>query len=172
MLCSQEQAWNVNTSGLGKKNTFYTFKLNDCVANVESIARNGLRKRAAEMLNTPVSILGLKGIRKLACELVSWPIELSPAQLEISLRHLVEFTGFPPVLPKRLTGYFDVPDNHAGGRDVFAGLLRRLAEEYTEPFWTEAAVFFDQSGEKLMELTGTVCDFMRARLSQQQNCYL
>ena len=94
-----EQAWNVNIPGLGKKNTFYTFEFNGQVADVESIARNGLRKRALEMLEAPVSMLGLKGMRKLARELTGWPEELSTTQLDASLRHLAEFTGFPPVPP-------------------------------------------------------------------------
>ncbi|MEW6508287.1 MAG: BtrH N-terminal domain-containing protein [Bacteroidota bacterium] len=60
-----ERAWNINIPGLGKKNTFYTFELNKVVADIESIARNGLYKRARGMLNAPVSMLGLKGMRKL-----------------------------------------------------------------------------------------------------------
>lgn len=40
-----------------------------------------------------------------------------------------EFTGFPPVPPNRLTGYFDAPDSHAAGREVFAGLLAILADD-------------------------------------------
>jgi hypothetical protein len=55
-----ERAWNINIPGLGKKNTFYTFELNNVVADVESIARNGLHKRARGMLNAPVSMLGLE----------------------------------------------------------------------------------------------------------------
>jgi len=155
-----EQAWNVNIPGLGKKNTFYTFEFNGQVADVESIARNGLRKRATEMLNAPVNMLGLKGMRKLARELIRWPDELSPAQLDICLRHLVEFTGFPPVPPSQLTGYTDAPDNHAAGRDIFASLLRKLSTAYGEPSWAEAASHFDRSAEKTVELTDVVCDFI------------
>lgn len=158
-----EQAWNVNIPGLGKKNTFYTFEFNGQVADVETIARNGLRKRAAEMLAAPVSMLGLKGMRKLARELPGWPDELSPAQLDVSLRHLVEFTGFPPVPPSQLTGHSDAPDNHAAGRDVFSNLLRRLADDYSQPSWEEAAKHFDQSARKLILLTDITCDFILGR---------
>jgi hypothetical protein len=155
-----EQAWNVNIPGLGKKNTFYTFEFNDQVADVESIARNGLQKRAAEMLAPTVGMLGIKGMRKLAHELPHWPGELTPTQLDICLRHLVEFTGFPPVPPSRLTGYSDAPDNHSAGRDIFAGLLRELSADYGEPTWAEAAQYFDQSAKVLEELTDTVCDYI------------
>ena len=154
-----EPAWDVTIPGMGKKNTFYMFTFNDQVADVETITRKGLVKQAAAMLDAPVSILGLKGMRKLARELPAWPRQLSADQLEISLRHLTEFTGFPPVPPNRLTGY-DAPDNHAAGRDVFAGLLRGLAETYAMPAWAEAARLFEQSGRHLVALTDAVVDYL------------
>jgi hypothetical protein len=155
-----EPAWNVNVPGLGKKNTFYTFYFDDQVADVETIARKGLAKRATEMLEAPVSMLGIKGMRKLARELAQWPEELTSNQLECSLRHLAEFTGFPPMPPNRLTGYHDASDNHGGGRDIFAGLLRRMAADCTEPAWTEAANLFDQSSRTLEEMTDIIVDFL------------
>jgi hypothetical protein len=157
-----EGAWNINIPGLGKKNTFYTFTLNEHVANVETIAHQGLLKRATAMLEAPVSMLGLKGLRKLARELPHWPQELSTKQLDVSLRHLVEYTGFPPVPPNRLTGY-DAPDNHGGGREVFAGLLERLAEQYTEPAWADAAPLFKQSARELEKVTDSVVDFILSK---------
>jgi hypothetical protein len=155
-----ELAWDVTIPGMGKKNTFYTFEFNDQVADVETIARKGLLKRATEMLEPPVSMFGIKGMRKLARELPQWPKELDTKQLNISLRHLVEFTGFPPVLPNRLTGYYDAPDDHAGGRNVFAGLLRWLAREYDKPVWIEVAILFEQSGQVLVELTDAAVDLI------------
>jgi len=159
-----EQAWNVSIPGLGKKNTFYTFKFNGQVADVESITRNGLQKSATEMREAPVSMLGLKAMYKLALELPHWPGELSPTHLDISLRHLVEFTGFPPVPPSHLTGFSDAPNNHAAGRDIFTGLLRKLSVDYSEPSCAEAALYFDQSAEKLVELTDTICDFILGQM--------
>ena len=95
--------------------------------------------------------------------------ELNAEQLDISLHHLtctarsrkwVEFTGFPPVPPNRLSGYHDAPDNHAAGRDVFAALLRQLAEVYGEPAWAEAAALFDCSSQALAALTDVVVDLL------------
>jgi hypothetical protein len=97
------------------------------LADVEAITRRGLQKRAIEMLAPPTSMFGIKGMRKLARELTKWPEELDAKQINVSPCHLVEFTGFPPIMPNRLTGY-GAPDNHAGERDVFAGLLRQLAD--------------------------------------------
>ena len=165
-----EQAWNVNIPGLGKKNTLYTFEFNKQVSDVESIARNGLEKRANEMLKAPTSMFGLKGMRKLARELILWPDDLTTGQLEFCLRHLVEFTGFPPVPPNRLTGFHDAPENHAAGRDVFADLLRKLSEVYTEPRWKKASNYFDQSARQLEELTDKVCDFILGQSNSLESC--
>jgi hypothetical protein len=107
-------------------------------------------------------------MHKLARELIRWPDELTVAQLDVCLRHLVEFTGFPPVPPFQLTGYSDAPENHAAGRDIFSGLLRKLAEEYDEPRWVEASHYFDQSGKKLEELTDKVCDFILGKIDTLQ----
>jgi hypothetical protein len=154
-----QAAWNVRNPGLGKQNTFYAFTFNERVAEVETIARRGLVKRAAAMLDAPVSMLGIKGMRKLARELPRWSVELGPRPLDFSLRHLAEFTGFPPVPPNRLSGY-SAPDNHRGGRDVFAGLLRRLAGDYAEPSWAKAAPFFDRAALLLEKATDAVVDFL------------
>jgi hypothetical protein len=154
-----EPAWDINTPGMGKKNTFYTFEFNDHVADVETIARQGLLKWAAEMLEPPVSMFGIKGMRKLARELPRWTEELDAKQLDVSLRHLVEFTGAPPVPPNRLTGV-DAPDDHTAGRAIFAGLLRRLAADYEMPIWAESADVFEQSGQVLAEMTDAVVDYL------------
>ncbi len=157
-----EAAWNVHVPGLGKKNTFYTFTFNPTVAEVETIARRGLLKRAAAMLEAPASLVGLKALRKLARELPHWPTELGARQLDASLRHLVEFTGFPPVPPNRLSGY-DAPDNHGAGREVFAGLLRRLAADYAMPGWRDAADWFERSAGEIGKVTDSVVDFILGR---------
>ena len=153
----------MNTYSAGNSKQPNTFAFNDRVADVETIAREGLRKRAIAMLEPPASMFGVKGMRKLVRELPRWPEELDPKQLDISLRHLVEFTGAPPIPPLRLMGgvgemEMDVPDDHTAGRDIFAGLLRQLSEEYEMPVWAEAAALFEQSGQTLVVLTDTVVD--------------
>jgi hypothetical protein len=119
----------------------------------------GLRKKAELMLAPPVSMFGIKGMRKLARELPRWPEELNAEQLDGALRNMVEFTGFPPALPNRLTGY-DAPDNHAAGRDGFAALLTQLAGPYDRPAWKEAAALFEQSGQVLERMTNAAVDFI------------
>lgn len=154
-----EAAWNVHLPGMGHKNTFYTFTFNPQIADIATIAHQGLLRRATAMLAAPASMFGIRGMRKLAHELPHWGEVLSARQLDASLLHLVEYTGFPPVLPNRLTGQA-APDNHGAGREVFAGLLRRLAGEYGEPSWAEAAPCFERSAQLLGQMTGSVVDFI------------
>lgn len=154
-----ELAWDVNIPGMSKRNTFYTFEFDGHVADVESITREGLHKHAVSMLAPPVNMLGIKGMRKLARELPRWPEELDQKQLDVSLRHLAEYTGMPPVPPGRLTGY-EAPDHHTAGRDVFAGLLRELGGEYGMPAWIASAALLEQSGRTLVELTDEIVDFI------------
>jgi len=156
-----EAAWNVHIPGMSKRNTFYTFKFNGQVADVESIAHEGLRKHSAFMLNPPTSMFGIKGMRKLVRELRQWPAELGRAQTEVCLRHLVEFTGVPPMPPFRLIGWQgDEPEDHTAGRVGFAQLLRQLANDYQMPVWNEAADLFEQSGQVLESLTEVVVDYV------------
>jgi hypothetical protein len=156
-----ELAWNVHIPGMSKRNTFYTFRFNGQVADVETIAREGLRKHSAFMLDPPTSMFGIKGKRKLARELPKWPDELGSEQTDVCLRHLAEFTGVPPMPPFRLIGWAgDEPEDHTAGRVGFAGLLRQLARDYQVPAWDTAAVLFEQSGQVLESLTEMVVDYV------------
>ncbi len=157
-------AWDVNLPGLSDKNTLFAFEFNEQVADAFTIARRGLRRCADSMLNPPASMFGLRGMSKLARELPRWPQELNSRQLEASLLHLVEYTGFPPNVPNRITGY-DAPDNHTAGRDGFAALLKRLAKTYSQPGWKKAAAPFDQSGQAIRQFTDLVVDYIQARSS-------
>jgi hypothetical protein len=150
-------AWDVDVPGLSKKNTLFAFEFGDHVGNVETIVREGLRNKADTMLDPPTSMFGVKGMRKLARELPGWPDELDEVHLDASLRWLAEYTGTPPQAPNRLTG-LDAPDKHDGGREGFGRLLDRLAEDYGEAAWAEAADLFRQSGQGLAALTDAVVD--------------
>ena len=154
-----QRAWDVHVPGLSRRNTLFTFEFDAQAADVASIVYQGLRKKAELMLAPPVSMFGIKGMRKLARELPHWREELTAEQVDGALRNMVEFTGFPPAPPNRLTGY-DAPDNHAAGRDGFAALLTRLAEPYDRPAWKEAAALFEQSGQVLERMTDATVDFI------------
>ena len=154
-------AWNVHIPGMSKRNTFYTFRFNQQVADVETITREGWRKHASFMLHPPTSMFGIKGMRKLARELSNWPTELGHEQAGICLRHLAEFTGVPPMPPFRLIGWAgDEPEDHTAGRAGAATLLRQSAQDYRMPAWESAATLFEQSGQVLATLTDEVVDYV------------
>jgi hypothetical protein len=150
-------AWDVHVPGMSRKNTLFAFEMDARVAHVRSIVHEGLLHKARFMLEPPTSMFGIKGMRKLAHELPHWPKELGTDLLDTCLRNLVEYTGFPPALPNRITGY-DTPDDHTAGRNGFADLLTRLAGDYDRPVWAEAAPLFERSGAALEELTDAVVD--------------
>jgi hypothetical protein len=150
-------AWDVDVPGLSKKNTLFVFEFGDAVADVETIVGEGLRAKAAIMLDPPTSMFGVKGMHKLARELPGWPDELDEAHLDASLRWLAEYTRTPPQVPNRLAG-LDAPESHDGGRNGFAGLLDRLAGDYGTPAWAEAADLLRESGRALQALTDAVVD--------------
>ena len=157
-----EKAWDVNLPGRGKKNTFYAFQFQDRIAGIPEIVQRSLPKRAAEVLNPPVGFMGIPGMRKLAREFAGWQAELTSAQLDQSLQHLVTFTcSVVPMLPARLLPYpVDIRDSHAATRDRFAGLLEDLASEYRRPRWKTAARHFRTSGEQISRITDRVCDYL------------
>lgn len=153
------EAWNVNLPGLSKPNTLFRFTFDDTLPDVEKIATAGLRQLADSVLNPPASLFGIKGMRKLARELPQWPLELTVQQTEACVRHLVEYTGFPPMLPSRLAG-FEMPAKHHAGRRSFAGLLVRLGESYARPAWAAAAQRFFESGTVFEQLTDVLVNYL------------
>ena len=153
-------AWDVRTPGYSDRNTLYAFHLNAEVADVLTIAERALRQKAGFMLHPPTSMFGIPGIRKLARELPAWPEQLAAEALRTSLYTLAEYTGHPPTLPSRLTGYTDAPDQHDAGRGGFADMLSWLAQTYQRPAWAEAAVLFGQSGQAVRKFTDAIVDYL------------
>lgn len=159
-----EQAWNVDVPGISLKNTFFVFQFGEDTPGIETIVTQGLQHCAEAMLKPPAGMFGVRGMRKLAEELPLWPQELNAAQLDASLRHLAEYTGFPPMLPDRLTG-FQVPNVHAGARDNLAKLLKQLAAQYQRSEYNHAAELLGQAGKQIEALTEQVVDFILRKSS-------
>jgi hypothetical protein len=153
-------AWDVRTPGYSERNTLFAFRFNGEVADVLTIAERALRRKAEFMLRPPTSMFGIPGIRKLARELPAWPDQLAPEALRTSLYTLAEYTGHPPTLPNRLTGYTDAPDRHDAGRGGLADVLIQLAQSYQRPAWAEAANLFRQSGQVVRDFTDAIVDHL------------
>lgn len=150
-----EKAWGINVPGFSKNNTFYVINFKD-IKDLKTIVYNGLKKKVQLNLNPPVSFLGIKGIRKLSQEFSNWEKELSQEEYEKSLLHLLEYSGYPPILPKELSFRSDRSNEAAiymGGRNVLSKTLELLSVKYSEPMWKESAQLFYQSGKIIEKLT-------------------
>lgn len=96
-----EGAWAVNLPGLSKNNTLFIVRFQEDSNSIRRIVYEGLKKKSACNLNSPVSFLRIKGLKKLIGEFPSWKIGLIKEYYKKSLRHFVEYSGNPPMLPPR-----------------------------------------------------------------------
>lgn len=154
-----QEAWNVRVPGQGKPNTHYTLRLNQRPADLETIWRRALKKRARLFLEPPVGFLGVRGMKKAQKEISGWVDELEPYAWEESLRSLATFTcSVVPNLPQTLMPYpLGYEDPHHACRDRFAKELAAAAETYHENTWVQAAALFQKSGLQIGRLTELAC---------------
>lgn len=160
-----ERAWAVNLPGFSKNNTLFIVRFQENINSLKRIVYEGLKKKSACNLNPPVSFLGIKGLKKLIGEFPSWRIELRKEDYEKALRHFVEYTGNPPMLPPEIIVndckiMKDFPNNHTGARDKLAQILMFNAIQYGEERWNESAELFEQTGRLISELTGVITEFL------------
>lgn len=154
-LAGLQAAWNVRVPGQGKPNTLFTFKFHDTLADLETIWRKGLKKRANLFLSPPVGFMGLSGMRRVQTEMGHWHDELGdPAWME-SLRSLATFTcSKVPNPPQALLRYpLGYEDPHQACRDRFAMELADAARTCNMDNWIQAADLFKHSGEHIGRLT-------------------
>lgn len=149
-----QSAWDIDVPGFSKSNTYYTFTFDSDINSIENIVYNGLKKKCAQNLNSPVSFIGINGIKKLAKEFPKWSKVLPNQSYIDSLMHFVEYTGFPPSLPSDLTDNQNGSEsNHKASRDKFAEILMWGNEQYANPSWGKAAKLFNKSGEIIEQMT-------------------
>jgi hypothetical protein len=165
-----KQAWNVYNPGQGVKNTLFMLDFNDQPADLEHIARVGLKKRAACFLHPKTGFMGLAGLHKLAKDFANWERELTPEGLRASLTFLVTFNcSAVPLLPQRLLPYpLEHHDPHQAVRDRFAAQLRELSGQFGVAAWAEAAAHFEASGQHQQRLTELVCDYLQGESQSLQ----
>ncbi|MFT5873486.1 MAG: hypothetical protein ACI8WT_002431 [Clostridium sp.] len=145
-----EKAWNVNVPGLSKKNTLFTFDFENNLNNVKSIFYKSLKSKVDDNLHLKVNFIGVKAFDKLAKEIGKWNLEVSSAEYKNCLLHLVEYTGFPPIVPDECT----MPDNnHNGARFQFSQLLLWGSKMYDEAYLEKAAIKFMKSGKLIEQLS-------------------
>lgn len=139
-----KKAWDVDISGLSKKNTLFIFNFKDEVNDVKAIFFKALKEKVNTNLHARINIIGLKAFRKLASEINSWDKELTKEQYEKCLLHVVEYAGFPPFVPD---DYTKINTTHDGGRFAFANLLKWGADAYYIPELKIASDKFIESGK-------------------------
>ena len=152
------KAMAVETPGYSKKNTYFTFDFYKS-ESVKDIVLNGFRKKAEFNLNPPVSIFGIKGMKKMINEIGNWKNEISAEEYEKCLLNMVEFSGFPPILPEKLSGFpIDEKINHMAGRDALATVLTDFGEKNEYKKYVEAGRIFSDSGKIIEEVVFDTCD--------------
>lgn len=152
-----QSSWNVDVPGFSKAYTYYVFNFKKAVRPIEEIFKIGLKKKCVQNLESEVSFIGINGIKKIAKEFPKWQNELSHESYIASLKHFVEYTGFPPALPFELTGDCDSSlATHKASRDVFADLLNYGCEAYCKKAWGSAAALFNFSGEIIEQMTDLI----------------
>lgn len=152
--------WSFNVPGFSKPNTYYTFAFKD-INSIESIVYKGLKKKCIQNLNAPVSFIGIKGIRKIAKEFLLWSKELAHQSYIDSLKHFVEYAGFPSSLPDSLTDRSDDFNiSHKASRDKFAEILIWTGQKFNKPEWERAADLFNESGEIFEQMTDMIIKYI------------
>jgi hypothetical protein len=163
--CDLKKAWAVNIPGFSKCNTLFISRFREDINSIRKIVYEGLKRKSENNLNAPVNFIGIKGVKKLIDEFPCWKTELTKEDYEKSLRHIVEYTGTPPMLPPELiTSDFkkmkDIPNNHTGARDKLAQILKHYAIQYNEQQWNESADLFNQTGRLISELTNGITEYL------------
>jgi hypothetical protein len=157
-----EKAMNINVPGFSKKNTLFKINFANSISSIKDIVYKGLKKKAYFNLNPPVSFMGINGMRKFIREFPNWHKELEKAEFIDALKHLLEYTGFPPQLPTQVSsnGNEEKTFSCAAARDKLAILLKYCSNEYNEPAWNETAEIFNESGKEIIKLSNVLTDFL------------
>jgi hypothetical protein len=162
-----ERAMDVGRFGAARSNTFYSFRFDAAVKGIDArdtVARI-LRSRGEAYLDPGSRSEGLAALRCFIADLPSWERDMSPRELDASLRYMASHTcSAAPMPPRRLARFPVDPrfESHRGLRDVFAGLLRSVGAEYSITGCAEAAELFDRSGNFFQSLTDEVSDYAGA----------
>jgi len=135
-----EQAMNVSTPGLSKKNSYRVFAIANKMPSELEVTRKGFAAKAARMLKPPVNLLGIPAMRKLAKDIASWTDEAC-------FDHMVAYAGMtPPLIDKTL-------QNNDAMRFRQEALIREMGTKYDNKKWIEAAGLFHSSGELILKLS-------------------
>jgi len=156
-----EEALNVQKTDLSDKNAMCTVQFEKKLPDVHEIAVKAFAEKARNMLEPPVTFLGIKGMRKLAKEFGAWKNELSEDEYRAVLQNIVMFTGTVPQLPDA----FLKPEErngiqHKAAREKLVYVLEELSARYGITAWEQSAHEFEKSGDLLSQMTGKMTDYL------------
>lgn len=158
-----KKAWEVEKSVIGGSNEFIEIDFTDKLKSTCEIADIALKKKAKEMLEPPVSFVGIKGIRKAAKEFPKWEHELSPAGYKNSLMNMLEFIGTVPKLPNIVMG-FNAPEDegmrYEGCREKLGSMLHMLGQRYQRKAWSQAGELFFESGKCFAQIAALIVAYL------------
>jgi len=137
-----EKAWDAPSPGFSKKNTLRIFTFEKNPPAPKDVFFAGLKKKTAINLARVPDFIGVSAFGKLAREIMDWQQELGSEAYQSCLSHLVEYFGFPPLVPTSSKG---LKKSHHGGRPQFAALLRWGAKEYNKEALGILSGLFDDS---------------------------
>jgi hypothetical protein len=157
------KAWEVEKTPLGGPNEFVEIDFADKLKNTCEIAELALRKKAMEMLEPPVSFIGIRGLRKAAKEFANWEKELSSEGYRNSLLNMLEFMGTVPKLPNLVMG-FDAPEDESiryqACREKMGNMLNSLGKTYRHRNWMDAGELFLESGKCFEGMAGLITNYL------------
>lgn len=156
-----EDSWNMNVPF-----TLFTAEFNN-PRSLQEIVNAGLSKKAELILNSiSNNNIGANSIKEFGYNLLLWKERLYKEEYRRRMFHFVEYTGFPPLLPKELLPYEPVNDSvHMGARDVISKVLIDVSQKYNKPYCKQSAELFYESGEIIKEITEDVTAFLLGRAS-------
>jgi hypothetical protein len=147
-----EKSLDVNVPRMSKKNTIRSFAIPQKLPSEFIIARKGFSYKAERFLKPPVRLFGLPAMRKLAEEIFEW-------NNKKCFEHMVTYATAPPLLSETF-------ENSHGMQFWQADVLSKLGSKYKMKNWTEAALFFRQSGNRITKLCEAALKQAKQKVSQ------
>ena len=137
-LVDLENAWNVSTPGLGKRNRFVILNIPEQIPQTTATIRQSILDECQTMLEPPVSMLGIPAMKKLAREIAHWPQELGITRTGACLKQVREYLSSPP----------DASGTHlTAGRDIYIAFLREAEQMAGYDFSGAINLFYTSIGQ-------------------------
>jgi len=153
-------AWQRGEPGYIKRNAVITFSLSERRLTLNEVVKRGLLLKANQMLNPPISNLGIPGIRKLAEEFLGWETLLSREDYKLALENMAMYANTPPTLSPEV-------DNFTGRRRELSELLMELASLTNIGGLKTIAKRFSTSGEIIQQIAYIILDWLKDKVDRR-----